>query len=67
MKREMILKSANGPSGLSMCPTNKYVLEFESKSICDNKNQIIYNVVAEKLKHDLRENLTIEQLMNLYE
>jgi hypothetical protein len=67
MKRIMIVKKITAPSGLDFCPTNRYVLEFESERSCDNKNQIIYNVVAEKIKHDIRENLTLEQLMNLYE
>jgi hypothetical protein len=67
MKRIMIIKQITAPSGLEFCSTNRYVLEFESERICDNKNQIIYNVVTEKLKHDIRENLTLQELMNLYE
>ena len=63
MKRIMILISATAGTDLKKI----YHLEFESERSCNNKNHIIYNVVTEKLKHDLRENLTLEQLMNLYE
>ena len=67
MKRKMIIKEITAPSGLDFLPSNNYVLEFESERSCNNKNQIIYNVVTDKIKHDVRENLTLEELMKLYE
>lgn len=68
MKRKMMINfEKKMASGLDFCPSNNYVLEFESERSCNNKNQIIYNVVTDKIKHDVRENLTLEELMKLYE
>ena len=61
--RIMILTSATAGTDLK----KTYCLEFESKRCCENLNFIKYYVITKEIKHDIRQNLTIEQLMNLYE
>jgi|688.fasta_scaffold470484_2 hypothetical protein len=61
--RIMILTSATAGTDLKKI----YHLEFESKRCCENLNFIKYYVITKEIKHDIRQNLTLEQLMNLYE
>ncbi len=61
--RIMILTSATAGTDLKKI----YYLEFESKRCCENLNFIKYYVITKEIKHDIRQNLTLEQLMNLYE
>ena len=66
MNRVMMLKGANALTERNN-EKQLYSLVFVSKEICTNLNQIIYTVKSSKLKHDLSKNLTIQELINLYE
>lgn len=67
MKFIMRIKSIDAPSGLNLCPTNKYVLNFESLPDCKNRNCIKYIVVTEKIKHDISEDISFDELIKIYQ
>ena len=44
----------------------KYAIEFRSVQLC-SQNVIIYHVITDKIKHDVREEITFEKIIELYE
>jgi hypothetical protein len=47
--------------------TKRYFLELRKLQRCENKNIVIYYVDTDKIKHDVKENITLEEIINLYE
>jgi hypothetical protein len=47
--------------------TKRYFLELRNLQRCENKNIVIYYVDTDKIKHDVKENITLEEIINLYE